>query len=156
MSGVGCSDDCTGFTAPCNPLEIVPAQPDTYGSTIFLSLQLYNGVNSSGYDNYINISEIEFSSTVTLNTGISKTFTLSIPTYTTFPIVGTPSGPFRFRLKANFGNFFESSAAHTLKNKYTSASITATMPQINAVVYNPGPKCIKYKDLATVYSLYGK
>lgn len=156
MSGYGCSDYCTGDTVPCNPLEIVPTQPDTYGSTIFLSLQLYNGVNSFGYDNYINISEIEFSSTVTLNTGISKTFTLSIPTYTTFPIVGTPSGPFRFRLKANFDNFFESSNSLTLKNKYTSASITATMPQINAVVYNPGPKCIKYNDLSTVYSLYGK
>lgn len=150
-SGV-CSNDCPD---DCN-MVAVPVGSNTYGSTIFLSLQLYNGVNSSGYDNYINISEIEFSSTVTLNTGISKTFTLSIPTYTTFPIVGTPSGPFRFRLKANFGNFFESSSSLTLTNRYTSASITATAPQINVVVYNPNPKCIQYKELPDVYKLYGK
>lgn len=150
------SQTCAQATCPgktiCSPDSIISDVVDR-SYALDISVQLYNGVDSSGNDTYINIDTVTFSRTVTLGTGISDKFTLSIPTGIPFVINGTPTGAFRFKLKGNFAVGFDNTFD---KNGYLSATITATMPRIYVAVYNPGPKCIKYDDLSTVYSVYGK
>jgi hypothetical protein len=138
----------------CDPIGTTPTEPITRTFSLNISLQIYNGVDSAGNDNYIDIlTSNPISYTVTLNTGISTIITLSIPTRTVFAIDGTPTGAFKFKLNGTFGVGFDNTTDYSGD---LSATITATMPQVNFVVYNPGPKCIKYSDLPTVYKLYGK
>lgn len=143
---------CPPVVDLCSPVETTPVDVIDRSYVLDISVQLYNGVDSDGNDNYINIDTASLSCTVTLNTGRSDKVTLSIPTGIPFAISGTPTGAFRFKLKGNFIGFDNTSD----QNGYLWATITATMPQINVVLYNPGPKCISYQDLQYVYPLYGK
>lgn len=148
-----CPCDSLTDGGSCSPVTITPVDVIDRTYVLDISVQLYNGVDSSGNDNYINIDTASLSCTVTLNTGRSDKVTLSIPTGIPFAISGTPTGAFRFKLKGNFAIGFDNTGD---ENGYLWATITATMPQINVVVYNPGPKCIPYQDLQYVYPLYGK
>lgn len=126
--------------------------------SIYLYLQIYDGVDSLGNDSYRSILDISggsgFSATLELNNSTTQTFSINIPTGTVFPISGSPTGAFKFRIYGNFGNDYDPD--NFTDGLYASAEITVNMPKINFVVYNPGPKCIKYSDLPTVYKLYGK
>lgn len=152
-----CQGDCpTDCLTYCKKYEEITPLPFAFKS-IYLYLQIYTGVDSVGNDIYTSILDIPgvsgFSATLEVNNSTTQTFSINIPTGTVFPISRTPNGVFKFRLYGNFGNNFTSSPGDDL---FASAQITVNMPKINFVVYNPGPKCIKYNDLTTVYSLYGK
>ena len=142
---------------PCRTEEEITHPPFSFKS-IYLYLQIYDGVDSQGNDTYrsiLNISGVSgFSAALELNNSTTQTFSINIPTGTVFPISGSPTGAFKFRIYGNFSNDFDPDKF--TDGLYVSAQITVNMPQINFVVYNPGPKCIKYSDLPTVYKLYGK
>lgn len=152
------TDRCsTEIKPPCQTEEEIPHPPFSF-KPIYLYLQIYDGVDSQGNDTYrsiLNISGVSgFSATLELNNSTTQTFSINIPTGTVFPISGSPTGAFKFRIYGNFGNDFD--PGKFTDGLYISAQITVNMPKINFVVYNPGPKCIKYSDLPTVYKLYGK
>lgn len=142
---------------PCQKDEEITHPPFGFKS-IYLYLQIYDGVDSLGNDSYrsiLNISTVSgFTATVELNNSTTQTFSINIPTGTGFPISRSPNGVFKFRIYGNFSDNFNPD--NFTDGLYASAEITVNMPKINFVVYNPGPKCIKYNDLSTVYSLYGK
>ena len=154
------TDRCSTETKPpcsCQTEEEITHPPFSF-KPIYLYLQIYDGVDSQGNDSYRSILDISgrsgFSATLELNNSTTQTFSINIPTGTVFPISGSPTGAFKFRIYGNFGNDFDPDKF--TDGLYVSAQITVNMPQINFVVYNPGPKCIKYSDLPTVYPLYGK
>lgn len=132
--------------SPDTPTETVR----TKACTIGLRFQIYTGGDASSDDSYMTIADKSLSRTVTVNTGISTKISFSIPTGTVFPIYGTPTGAFKFKLTGDFVGF-DVEDYGTL-----STIITATVPSISLVAYNPGPKCIKHDDLRSVYPLYGK
>lgn len=155
------TDQCLTENKPpcsCQTEEEITHPPFSF-KPIYLYLQIYNGVDSQGNDTYRSILDISrgsgFSCSIgKINHSTTQTFSINIPTGTVFPISGSPTGAFKFRIYGNFGNDFD--PAKFTDGLYVSAQITVNMPKINFVVYNPGPKCIKYSDLPTVYKLYGK
>lgn len=152
-----CPDDYCLTDCPSYKYEEITHPPFGFKS-IYLYLQIYDGVDSLGNDSYrsiLNISTVSgFTATVELNNSTTQTFSINIPTGTGFPISRSPNGVFKFRIYGNFSDNFNPD--NFTDGLYASAEITVNMPKINFVVYNPGPKCIKYNDLSTVYSLYGK
>lgn len=138
-----------GDGSTCSP-DTVTQTVRTKSFTVGLRFQIYTGGDTSIDDSYMTIANKSLSRTVTINTGISTKISFSIPTGTVFPIYGTPTGAFKFKLMGDFVGF-DADNYGTL-----STSITATVPSISLVAYNPGPKCIKSDDLGSVYPLYGK
>ena len=151
-----CPSDCP-LDVTCPTHEEI-THPLFSFKNIYLYLQIYDGVDSSGNDSYRSILDISggsgFSATVELNNSSTETFSIKIPTGTIFPISGSPNGAFKFRIYGNFSNDFDPD--NFTDGIYTGVQITVNMSTINFVVYNPGPKCIKYSDLVDVYKLYGK
>lgn len=120
-----------------------------YAVSIMLSLQIYTGTVDDE-DRYATLCSAEKSVELSINSNTSASITLNIPTSKVFTIDGPPTGMFKFRL------IMTGVGLGTQGRVGVSAKITATVPSIAFTVYNPGPKCIKYSDLPTVYKLYGK
>ena len=145
---------CPGDGASCLVDGVSGCSPDNvttkpYAVSITLRLQIYTGT-VDGEDRYETLCSAEKSVELSINSNTSTSITLTIPTSKVFTIAGPPTGAFKFRLiMTNIG-------LGTYGSVGTSAKITATVPYIAFTVYNPGPKCIKYSDLPTVYKLYGK
>lgn len=156
-SNPGAGDDgCTchtGVTAniscPSNCLTdgVCLSVDHIYSTSVGLALQIYTGT-VDGEDKYTTL--VSNSSPFSLTTGSNKSasITLSIPSSKGFNISGTPTTAFKFRVQGTF------TGVGTVGSAYITAKITAIIPRIYFTVYNPGPRCIPYSYLSTVYSLY--
>lgn len=140
---IGCTEDCPTYT-PCTQ-DFQPGK--TYAVTLTLMFQIYAG-KVDGEDTYTTICYEMPSIELTLNSNKTKTISLNIPTRKGFAIDEPPTGELKFRLKMNHMGL------GTHGDAGVSAKISATVPRFQFVAYNPGPKCIKYTDLSTVYTLY--
>lgn len=118
-----------------------------YATMVGLSLQIYTGT-VNGTDKYTTICSAGKSFSLKTGSNASASITLSIPTHYVFNISGIPTTTFKFRLLGTFTGVETVGAANIF------ATITATIPQIYFTVYNPGPRCLQYNYLSTIYSLY--
>lgn len=125
----------------CSSVDIM------YSTSVGLALQIYTGT-VDGEEKYTTLVSNSSSFSLTLGSNKSASITLTIPTHKGFNISGTPTSAFKFRVQGTF------TGVGTVGSAYITAKITAIIPQIYFTVYNPGPRCIPYNYLSTVYSLY--
>lgn len=141
-----CSQETTcPFEAACLSENL--ENGNIYDVTTTVRFQIYAGT-VDGEEKYVTLCSEIVSLDLTVNSNKYTSITLNIPTRQGFNISGTPSGVAKFRLEIEY------TVVGLDYDVGIRVGMTATVPKIAFVIYNPGPKCIKYTDLSTVYTLY--